>query len=255
VTRSGGGPLSFPEDEPLPPREERRPAQEPPPEIPPPARPPARYGWLVGIVVAAVLVYIGLNTLRNAGSVSRGVDPGHRLPPFAMPLALSHLDADANVATRPGEGQQGRRAACSVRGPGILNVCQLYDGAPLVLAFVATRAGGCARELDRMERARTRFPAVRLAAVAARTDRSGLRKEIHRRHWRFPIGFDRDGAVFARYGIVDCPTLVFAYPGGIAMRTTVKALGDAQLTAAVRRLVAGSERRGWRPPASGRRTP
>jgi hypothetical protein len=197
-----------------------------------------RYGWLVAVIVAAVLVYIGVNTLRNAGSVGRGVEPGHRLPPFAMPLALGRLNGDANVATRPGEGQQGRRPACEVRGPEILNVCEQYAGAPLVLAFVATRAGACAAQLDRLERARARFPAVRFAAVAARTDRAALRAEIRRRGWRFPVGFDRDGAVFARYGIVDCPTLVFSYPGGIAMRTTVKPLGDAQLAA----LVAGLRR-------------
>jgi hypothetical protein len=233
--RPGGGPLSFPDDEPR----REPPPDEPAPEIPPPARPPARYGWLVGVVVAAVLVYIGLNTLRNAGSVSRGVDAGHRLPPFAVPLALSRLDGDANVATRPGEGQRGRRPACEVRGPDILNVCDLFARSPLVLAFAATRASGCAHELDSLERARRRFPTVRFAAVAARTDRASLRAEIRRRGWRFPIGFDRDGAVFARYGIVDCPTIVFAYRGGIAMRTTVKALGDRELDAQVRRLTRG----------------
>jgi hypothetical protein len=233
-----GGPLSFPEDEPAPVREPA--AGEEPRTIPPPARPPIRYGWLAGVIVAAVLVYIGLNTLRNAGSVSRGVDPGHRLPPFAMPLALSRLNADANVATGTGQGQRGRRPACSVRGPGILNVCQLESGAPLVLTFVATKAGSCAAQLDTIAGLRPRFPQVRFAAVAARTNRSTLRRQIRQRGWDFPIGFDRDGAVFARYGIVDCPTIVFAYPGGIAMRTTVKPLGRAELTGLLRRLIAGS---------------
>nr|MDQ6916137.1 redoxin domain-containing protein [Actinomycetota bacterium] len=100
-------------------------------------------------------------------------------------------------------------------------------------------ASGCATELARLARARRRFPSVRFAAVAARTDRAALRTEIRRRGWRFPIGFDRDGAVFARYGIVDCPTIVFAYRGGIAMRTTVKALGDTELDALVGRLRTG----------------
>jgi hypothetical protein len=131
-----------------------------------------------------------------------------------------------------------------VRGAGILNICQLETGAPVVLAFVATRAGSCAAQLDELERARTRFPGVRFAAVAARTNRSALRAEIRRRGWDFPIGFDRDGAVFARYGIIDCPTIVFAYPGGIAMRTTVKPLRGAELTALLRRLVARSAAQG-----------
>jgi AhpC/TSA family len=242
------GPLSFPDDEPAP-REEREPREgpagpdEPVPAAPPPARPPVRYGWLVGVVVAAVLVYIGLNTLRNAGSVTRGVDPGHRLPPFAVPLAASRLDGDANVATRPGEGQRGRRPACEVRGPDVLNVCQLYADAPLALAFVATGAGRCAGELDRFERARSRFPGVRFAAVAARTNRPKLRREIRERGWHFPVGFDRDGAVFARYGIIDCPTIVFAYRGGVAMKTTFQPLGSAELDAELARLVAGQRKR------------
>jgi hypothetical protein len=170
------------------------------------------------------------------------VAPGHRLPPFAVPLAPSRLDGDANVATRPGQGQRGRRPACEVRGRDVLNICQQYAGGPVALAFVATGAGRCAVQLDRFERARARFPGVRFAAVAARTNRAKLRREIRRRGWRFPIGFDRDGAVFARYGIVDCPTIVFAYRGGIAMRTTFQPLGKAELDAQLRRLVAGPRR-------------
>ena len=215
--------------------------------IPPPPRPRNPYGWLFGVIVAMVLVYIGLNTLRNAHS-GHGVEPGQRLPPFAAPLALSRLGGDANVATGPGQGQRGRRPACQVRGPGVLNSCQLAAGAPAVLAFVATEAPRCAAQLDGMERARARFPAVRFAAVAARTDRPRLRALIRRRGWRFPIAYDHDGAVFARYVVVDCPTLTFAYPGGIAMRTTVKPLTEPQLSSLLGRLVAGSRRRGWTPP-------
>ena len=215
--------------------------------IPPPPRPRNPYGWLFGVIVAMVLVYIGLNTLRNAHS-AHGVEPGQRLPPFAAPLALSRLGGDANVATGPGQGQRGRRPACQVRGPGVLNSCQLTAGGPTVLAFVATEDPRCAAQLDGMERARGRFPAVRFAAVAARTDRPRLRALIRRRGWRFPIAYDHDGAVFARYVVVDCPTLTFAYPGGIAMRTTVKPLTEPQLTSLLGRLVTGSRRRGWTPP-------
>jgi hypothetical protein len=218
-------------------------------QVPPPPRPRAPYAWLFGVIVAAILVYIGLNTLRNAGSISRGVEAGQRLPPFAAPLALGRLEGDANVATKPGQGQSGRRPACDVRGPEILNSCQLTQGAPAVVAFVATGDPACAAQLDRFERARPRFSRVRFAAVAARTDRDELRRLIRRRGWRFPVALDRDGAVFARYGVVDCPTVTFAYPGGIAMRTTLKPLDDRRLAATVGKLIEASERRGWRPPA------
>jgi hypothetical protein len=247
------GPLSFepaPEED----RWARRrdpdlgPSQPGADRIPPPRRPRNPYGWLFGVIVAMVLVYIGLNTLRNARS-SHGVEPGQRLPPFAAPLALSRLGGDANVATGPGQGQRGRRPACQVRRPDVLNSCQLTAGAPAVLAFVASEEPQCATQLDRLQRAGARFRGVRLAAVAARTDRARLRELIRRRGWRFPIGYDHDGAVFARYFVVDCPTLTFAYPGGIAMRTTVKPLTDRQLSGVLARLVSGSRRRGWTPPA------
>jgi hypothetical protein len=218
-------------------------------QVPPPPRPRTPYAWLFGVVVAAIMVYIGLNTLRYEGSISRGVEPNKPLPTFASPLALGRLEGDSNVATKPGQGQSGRRPACEVRGPEILNSCELTQGAPAVLAFVATRDPACATQLDRFERARPRFPGVRFAAVAARIDRAELRRQIRRRGWRFPVALDRDGAVFARYGVVDCPTVTFAYPGGVAMRTTLRPLDDRQLAATVTELVKGSERRGWRPPA------
>jgi hypothetical protein len=56
--------------------------------------------------------------------------------------------------------------------------------------------------------------------------------------------------VFALYGVVDCPTLVFAYPGGTAMRTTFKPLDERQLAGALTRLVEGARRRGWKPTAA-----
>jgi hypothetical protein len=62
------------------------------------------------------------------------------------------------------------------------------------------------------------------------------------------VGYDHDGQVANVYRVAGCPTTTFAYPGGIVMHTYLGLLGEARLAAAVRRLVAGSERRGWRPP-------
>ena len=54
--------------------------------------------------------------------------------------------------------------------------------------------------------------------------------------------------MFTRYGVVDCPTMVFAYPGGIAMRTTIRPLSERQLSGMLTQLVDASRRRGWKPP-------
>ena len=249
------GPLSFPEGDAERWAHRRDPDLEPGAGAggePGPPSPPAKisqYGWIVGVVVVLLMTYIGLNTLRNAGSVTRGPEAGKRLAPFAVPLALSDLDGDANLATAAGQGQRGSRPACEVRGPRYFNVCQLGAASPLVLAFVATKERSCADQLDSFERVRSAFPGVTFAAVAAKTDRGGLRRLIRRRGWGFPIGYDRDGGAFTVYGVVDCPTVTFAYPGRITMQTTLKRLGDGQLRTIVARLVERSRRRGWRPPA------
>lgn len=219
---------------------------------PGPVRPAgtSRYGWLVGVVVILILAYITLNTIRTDSSGSRGVPAGDPLPAFATPLALSDLDGDANVATHPGEGDRGSRPACEVRGPKILNSCQLAEQGPVVLAFAGTRGERCERQLDTMQRV-SRLPearGVRFAAVAIRGNRDALRGDIRKRGWTFPVGYDRDGLVANLYGVSVCPTITFAYPGGIAQHTTIGELDQAKLAARVRALAAGSQRHGWMPP-------
>ena len=112
-----------------------------------------RYGWFLAIAAVALIVYVSLNTLRSDHVGSEGLKAGSRLPPFAAPLALGSLDGDVNVARKAGQGSAGDRPACSVRGPGILNSCELGERGPFVLAFMATRGAQCTRELDAMERA------------------------------------------------------------------------------------------------------
>jgi hypothetical protein len=246
--RRVSGPLSFDDEPDTSGRRESPPDRKP--EVPPPAKPPgiSRYGWWFGVLVLVILAYIGFNTLRNSGGGSRGIEPGKKLPPFAVPLALSNLNGDANIATHRGEGSSGQRPACSVRGPRVLNECQLVAGAPSAIAFLATRGGDCTKQLDLIERARARFPQVRFAAVAIRGNRNDLRSDIRRHGWQFPVGYDHDGAVANLYDVAVCPTVTFAYPGGTALRTTLGLLDAPKLDATLRELVAGSERRGWRPP-------
>lgn len=198
-----------------------------PPEPAGPAPPGRRYGWVVGLAGALALAYITLNTLSTDAPGVRGLPAGARMPPFAVPLALSGLDGDANVATKAGQGAAGRVPACSVRDPRVLNVCALAARRPVVLAFAFDRAGkACARQLDTLERVRRRHPGVAVAAVFVRGDRAALRTEIRDRGWRFPVGYDRDGAVANLYGVGGCPTLTFAYPGR-AVRATVTGTLDA----------------------------
>jgi hypothetical protein len=169
-------------------------------------------GWLVGAVAVVVLAYITLNTLRTEGLNPRGLERGAELPPFAMQLAESATeDEDANIATRPGSGPAGDVPACEVRGPDILNVCELAERGPFVLAFVVTDAGDCADQVDVLDRVALRFPRVGFAAVAVREDLGDLRRTLRERGWRVPVGYDHDGAVASLYGVgAVCPLFTFA---------------------------------------------
>ena len=199
------------------------------------------YGWIVAAAAFALIVYISLNTLRSDHVGSRGPKPHSRVPPFAAPLALGDVDGDVNVARKAGEGEAGDRPACSVRGPGILNSCQLAERGPFVLAFLATHATKCTRQLDVLERARAAHPDVQIAAVAIRGDRGDLRALVRSHGWRFPVAYDRDGILANLLGVAVCPLIVYALPGGIVRESTV---GEVDSRTLDRRLDALERTRG-----------
>jgi hypothetical protein len=187
-------------------------------------RPPgaSRYGWFIGVVVVLVIALISLNTATTKNrSSSTGLTRGDKMPPFAAPLALSTLDGDANIATKAGQKSRGARPACEVRGPDILNVCQLWERGPVALAFFATRGASCESQLDRLQALRKTVPEVEVAAVAIKGDRGDLRGDIRRHGWRFPVGYDRDGALANLYGVAVCPQITLADRGGRVVKTLI----------------------------------
>lgn len=212
-------------------------ATEPAPKPPPPPRPSGRYTWVVGVAFLIVVVVAGANALRSSGPGARGPEPGSKLPAFAAPLAVSDLDGDANVKQEAGDSDSaGRRPACEVRGPGVMNVCDLWRR-PLVLAFMFTRQANCEPQLDRMERVRREFRGVNFAGVIVREPHDKARRIVREHRWGFPVALDRDGAVSNLYGIGGCPTTTFALPGGRVVRTRLGPVSEAQLRAEVRGLL------------------
>jgi AhpC/TSA family len=185
-----------------------------------------RPGLIAGVLALAILAYISYNSLQTEGPGSRGVDPGRSLPAFAVPLALSGLEGDANVS----------EDACEVRGEDVLNVCDLADRGPVVLAFFAEPVARCDDQIDVVDRLRRRFPDVQFAAVAIRGDRDELRRRVRERGWRLPVGHDRDGAVANAYAVAICPQITFAARGGEVRRTTFGSQDEAELTALIEEL-------------------
>jgi hypothetical protein len=254
----GDGPLGFePEDdddpwgdrEALAEREEQRRARAAGGARLPPGA--SRTGWFVGFVVVLFLAVVLVNGIRSKGPGSRGLAAGQSMPAFAAPLALADLEGDVNIATKVDQGEAGKVPACRLRGAQILNVCQLYERGPVVLAFAATRGRECTRQLDTIERLRGRHPGVQFAAVSIRGDRDDLRKLVRGRGWGFPVGHDRDGVLANLYGVAVCPQVTFALPGGKVTATSLGEADPAEFERRVRALEAAARRAGWKPPAGG----
>ena len=215
---------------------------------PEPTRRTPRYGGYVGVLVVLILVLITINTVVTKPNGVKGLAPGEQMPPFAVPLALGSLTGDADTARHADEGAAGRVAACQERGPQILNVCELYEGAPVVLALFVD-GGSCPAVLGDMQALSASFAGVRFAAVAIKNSRSQIRKLIRSRALTLPVGLDNDGALAALYKVATCPQVTFAYPGGeVQSRALLSRPARATLRRRVAALVAASRARGWKPP-------
>jgi hypothetical protein len=194
----------------------------------------------MGLVALLIFVLIVINTIVTKPHKNTGVQPDHSLPPFAVPLALGDLNGDANIATRVADGDAGRVPACSVRGSQILNVCQLYEQGPVVLALFVD-AGSCPAILSDMQALAPSFPGVRFAAVAIKGNRQQLRRLVRSRHLSLPVGIDNDGALATLYQLVSCPQVSFVYPGGVVQgRALLRRPSRATLRRRVEELVRAS---------------
>lgn len=207
----------------------------------------ARYAGLLGILLAALVL---LSTLLAKSNGAAGIPPGQLFPPFAVPLALGHLRGDANIATRARQGSAGNVPACTVRGAQVLNICQLDEQGPVVLALFVD-GGGCAVVLSHMQALVASFPGVRFAAVSIGGQRSQLRRLIHAHRLILPVGIDQDGALATLYKVFSCPQVNFALPGGeVQSKALLGTPTLAGLRMRVSALVAASRARGWRGPGS-----
>ena len=173
-----------------------------------------RYGRYVGVLGVVLLILITINTIVTKPNGATGIPAGQPVAPFAVPLVQGTLKGDADVATRAHEGLAGRVPACSLRGAGILNVCQLYERNPVVLALFVG-ASSCEGVLSDLQTLSREFPTVRFAAVAIKGERRALRALMRSRGLTIPVGIDSDGALAVLYKIASCPQITFVYPGGI----------------------------------------
>lgn len=216
-------------------------------------RPRSRYSLFVGLAFLAIVVLALFNTVRTRDSGTLGIDAfseGWPLPEFAVPVAASDLDGDANIAQDDCQTSQlpcppeARRApACRVRGPDVIRVCDFFER-PLVISFWFARGGNCEGQQDVVDAVhRTYRGRVNFLSIDVRDDRDTVRGLIAQRGWTMPVGYDRDGAVANLYRVGGCPTFAYAYPGGILRDASIGELDATQLERRVKLLIDATRRR------------
>jgi hypothetical protein len=203
-----------------------------------------RYVALLGLIaLAAFTVHVALGSHRGA----TGIKPGARIPPFAAPYALGGPPGEVDIATHANDGAAGKVPACSERGRAILNICQLYERGPVVLALFFD-AGSCAGILDDLQRLAQSFPRVGFAAVAVKEGAGPVARIVRSKHLTVPVGADQEGRLGELYAMVSCPQITFVYPGGIVQSAVLSSRPPlATLRARVAELLAASRARGWKP--------
>lgn len=209
-----------------------------------PAETSRRYGRYVVLIGLVLVAFAITDTLLKPPRGVDGIVPGERVPPFAVPLAAGTLKGAADVARRAHEGAA--HAACSERGVQILNICELYEQGPVVLALFVD-GGSCPAVLDEMQALAPAYPGVRFAAVSIKGERTALRGLIAGHGLRFPVGLDEEGVLTVLYKVSSCPQVNFLYPGGVVQsRALLQTPSSTALRARVQALVTGARARGWR---------
>lgn len=200
--------------------------------------PGRRYSTFVGIAFLVLIVVATLNTIRTQSGGTLGVSAGDRgmpLAEFAVPDARTgELDLDANInqddcstSQNPCPADARRPSACQIPRRGAIRVCDFFDR-PLVLSFWFTRGADCLPTQDALDDLAADYHGrVNFLSVNVRDDPADVRSIAQERGWSLPVGYDRDGAVSDLYRVGGCPTVAFAYPGGIL---AVAKAGNAEIS-------------------------
>ena len=214
---------------------ERREREE---RSPGPPRPAGRYTWVVGVAALFVVVVVAFNSLPNAGRGYRGPKEGERVPVFATPLVTGDVDGDTNIKQSPSDdATDNDTPACSVRGPEVLNLCELFDDKPLVLV-IAAASEECERELAAAAELSARMPEVQFAATITANSRAKGREIVDELGLPFPVGWDEPPPIlFNLYRVAFCSTAFIERGGKLREFSANDPLTAAELRSGAERLV------------------
>ncbi len=115
-----------------------------------------------------------------------------------------------------------------------------------MLSFWFTKGANCLPTQDLVDQAAARYRGrVNFLSIDIRDDPSTVRQIVSEHGWKMPVGYDRDGAVSDLYRVGVCPTVAFAYPGGILDFAKIGAdqLSAPQIAGDLQRLLRQSRER------------
>ncbi|HSI81605.1 MAG TPA: hypothetical protein VK919_13240 [Solirubrobacterales bacterium] len=218
-------------------------------------RPGAGYSGFVGLLFAVVIVIALVTTATDDRGGILGTDPSARgtpLPEFAVPELLGSREGDANVYQdacesdrRPCPEEDRVTPACEVDLSEVIRVCDYFDR-PLAISFWFTRGGDCLPTQDAFDRVAARFSdRVGFLSINVRDDRDDAQRIVRERGWSVPVGYDADGAVATLYRVGVCPTVAFAFPGGVLSGAKIgsEELSEAEMRTELRELIRESRER------------
>ena len=204
-----------------------------------PPRPTGRYTWVVGVAALMAVIVVAFNSLPNAGRGYRGPKEGERVPVFAAPLATSDVAGDTNIKQDRGDdAAENETPACSVRGEGIFNLCELFRDRPLVLV-IAALSDECERELAAAARLSEAMPEVQFAASITADSRNKAREAIQDMGITFPVAYDEPPPIlFNLYRVAFCSTAFVERGGKLHKFEANDPLSAEELETGARELIA-----------------
>jgi thiol-disulfide isomerase/thioredoxin len=217
------------------------------------SRPASRYSLFVGLAFLLVIVVATVNTFktRDDGILGTGdVDQGAPLPQFAVPVLDGSDAQDGNIfqddcGSSSNPCDDPRTPACQIPIANAIRVCDYFDK-PLVISFWFMKGADCLPTQDVVDAVAKHFRGrVGFLSIDVRDDPAEAHDVVEEHGWTIPVGYDADGAVSNLYRVGGCPTVAFAYPGGIFAEAKLGAgvLTEQSLTADVDKLISESDRR------------
>jgi cytochrome c biogenesis protein CcmG, thiol:disulfide interchange protein DsbE len=148
---------------------------------------------IVGAVVLSTATVLGLHWAAEKPS------PG----PQAQGLGFTKLDRPAPGVRLP-----------SLRGPGTVSLAKLA-GKPIVMNFWSSTCGICTKETPALASvARSLGGRVTFVGIDSLDRHGPAMAFVTKYKVPYPIGFDPEGTVTARYGVVGLPVTFFLSPSG-----------------------------------------